>query len=570
MGQNLAGFAATGSYSDSTIQDIRTLVTWTVSDTSLATIGSSTGLITIAAAGRIYGGSLSVTATLAPGTPGAASQTIVASDSASISPLMPQRDSHWVALGLSPWGAYGGCQEATGNLVLSGGAGYTLSPINVATFPGVAYAQSVPGFTRVGVSMSGVNGQRINAAAGVGPNPATDSIAMLGYILSGPGATAAQLFGLGAAAGGNRLLFTPDSTTASSGQITFSFNGIPRPLAGPRTHQHTDRVHPFLMVYNRTTSEAWAFTDQCLTMSGGLAAQLDGNKQFGGTNNFCISGTMVYYASCTGSVAESFSNVGSAGALLTSLGWNVAYYGCPPDSGTIRTPFTPYCWSLLGLRPWSAAHGCQEQTGSIASFDVWQGTLVGGWNLVPSLNVTYRNLQAGWLRRSIDMPDVLSAKAVTANNLIGSFTGSVAFLAYCKINTAAGAARSLFGGWNAAQGAQFRVQYGVDGKPQLNCAGSTVSTNNDHRDGRVHPFLIVYDATNSRAKFYTDLESVTGSFGVLNQPATIGIGAIVAGQQAAPASYLYFAVCTGSVAEVLSTDGQASSFLKTLGWTVPW
>lgn len=571
MAQNISQWTATGTFSDASKSDL-TLgqATWTVSDSTIATINVGSGAVTIQNAGKLSGGDIGVTASLAPGTPGTGSIIVVSSDSGSVAPRMPQQDNHWVVLGLSPWGSYGGCQESTGSLVLSGSVPYTLTPVNVAANPPVTYAQNTPGWTRVGVGMSGSVILRFAAAAGVGPNPATDSMALLGYIALGASTGGTQFFGLGAAAGASRIVMTTDTNANSSGQVDVSFNANIRRMTGPFTNQHSDRIHPFLIVYNRTTNEIWAFSDQCLTMSGSAPVQVDGTKMFGGNNAVSASGTMVYWASCTGSVAESYASVNGGGNLLQALGWNVPWLNCAIDSGTIRCPTTPQCWQTLGLRPWAAAYNLQEVTGSSHSFDVWQGTSVGGWTLTPVLNVTYRNPVPGWLRRAINLPEIASARVVVGNNLIGSYTGSAAFLGYSKIDLAAGANRSVFGGFNAALGSQFRVQYGVPGIPELNCSGTVTTGINSHLDGRAHPFLAVYDVTNSRAKLYTDVEAITGSFGVLNVLPTIGLGAIVSGQTAASASNLYFAVCTGSVAEALSDNGRASQFLKTLGWNVTW
>jgi len=571
MAQNIQQWSATGTFDSGPSADITALVTWSLNDTSIATVNSS-GIVTLQPAGLIYGADIMITATLSPATPGTGTIVVIPSDSGSRAPLMPQRDSHWVALGLSPWGAYGGCQESTGSLVLSGSAGYTLTPVNVAASIQTLYSQPVPGWTRVGISPgSGSNGARISAAAGVGPNPATTSMALLCYALVGPSAGSTQIFGLGATAGSGRLLMVADSNTNSSGQVDLSFNGILKRMTGPLTTQHSDRVHPYLLVYNRTSGEVWGFTDQCIVFSGSAPAQTDGTKMFGANNNPAASGTMLYWASCTGALAESFAGVNEGGAFLSNLGWNVSYLNCPSDSGTIRCPITPACWKGLGLLPWAASFNLQEVTGAVSSFDSWKGTNLNGWNMTPSLNMTYRNDQPGWLRRAVNFPDIASARLAVTNNLIGSYTGSVAFLGYCRIAAGAGTGRSLFGGWNAALGGQFRVQYsGLDGLPQVNCSGVVSTGINDHRDSRVHPFLAVYDVTNLRVKLYTDLEAITGSYGILNQTPAIGLGAIIAGQTCASASHTFFSVCTGSTAELLSDNGRASQFLKTLGWPLVW
>src|SRR4051812_23301994 len=128
MPQNITQFTATGTFSDTSTVDITNTAAWAVSDSSIVIVGAANGQVTIQAAGKIWGADVGLTATLAPGTAGTASLVVIASDSGSVAPRMPQQDNHWVALGLSPWGAYGGCQEPTGTLVLSGSAGYTLTP----------------------------------------------------------------------------------------------------------------------------------------------------------------------------------------------------------------------------------------------------------------------------------------------------------------------------------------------------------------------------------------------------------------------------------------------------------
>jgi len=315
MAQNISQMTATGTFSDASTSNITSQVAWSISDTSIVTIGGSTGIVAVANAGKIWGADVGVTATLAPGTPGVAAMNVIASDSGSAAPLMPQQNNHWQVLGLSPWGAYGGCQEPTGNLVLSGSAGYTLTPVSVAAQPPLQFQVPVPAWLRSSVWISG-SGGRFNAAAGVGPDPSVTSMAMLGYIAVAPGAAGVQLFGLGAAAAGNRLLFSCDSSVGFTGQIDCTFNANIRRLVGPLTTRHASRVHPFLLVYNKTANETWAFTDQCLTMSGSAPVQVDGTKMFGGNNNFCASASMVYYASCTGSVAESYANIRRASPFL--------------------------------------------------------------------------------------------------------------------------------------------------------------------------------------------------------------------------------------------------------------
>lgn len=321
MANNIAGMAATGTYSDAFTQDLTAQVTWTVSDTSIITIGANTGAITIAGAGLIYGGIVGVTATLAPGTPGTSSLIVVPSDSGTVAPRMPMLDAHWQALGLSPWGGWWGCQESSGYLVGSGSAGFTLQAGGMST---LTYRDAVAGWTRRGLtSQSGsVNGAGWSASASIGPNIQTTSTALLGYIKNKTVAGTINVFGW----------VRDGSVTTAQFCIQQKANGIPTVnVSGSATNfttSHDDgRVHPFLLVLDRTNSRAKAYSDlDKVTGTFPATAFYDQTKGYGGVGGFASpSGTLVYMAYCTGSVAEALSDNGRASAFLKALGWSVGW-----------------------------------------------------------------------------------------------------------------------------------------------------------------------------------------------------------------------------------------------------
>jgi hypothetical protein len=157
-------------------------------------------------------------------------------------------------------------------------------------------------------------------------------------------------------------------------------------------------------------------------------------------------------------------------------------------------------------------------------------------------------------------------------------TGSFAVLAYAFISGSNSDVQIMGVGSAAAGGPPTQCVLNIRQNnylPILYCAGATVTGTTAFHHDRVHPLLLVYDKTNSRVKAYTDLEKITGSFNALtivnSLTASVGFGATAAGALVgASGSYTYFAFTTGSQAEQLSDDGKASSFLKTMGWSIPW
>ena len=96
-----------------------------------------------------------------------------------------------------------------------------------------------------------------------------------------------------------------------------------------------------------------------------------------------------------------------------------------------------------------------------------------------------------------------------------------------------------------------------------------MSNNNE----RAHPWLLVYDKTNSRVKLYNDLEAVTGTFNALTMvgaTASMGFGGTPFPRAPVSGVYLYGAFCTGTLAESFSDNTTASLFFKTLGWNPTW
>jgi hypothetical protein len=576
---------ATGTYSDATTSNITTTAVWTVSDSTIATIGGATGLATYANAGKIWGADIGVTATLAPGTPGTSSLLVISQDSGSVNPLMPQQNNHWQALGLSPWGVWFGCQELTGNLVGSGSAGFTLTA-NGGAGIGVQYGQAPVGggWLRTFIAITGSSNTRVAAAAAVGPNPSTTSVAFLGYINAGASGANTALLGMIGASAANRIYI--DFPFASAGHLRLTSNFGNKNLMGPSSMTHTDRVHPILLIYNKTTSEVWAATDISLIMSGGQPAVADDIKGFGSIGAATTSSSISWLAVATGSIVEALCSASASADFLTRLGWTVTWKDCPTDSGSIKAPFLPGHWKSLGITPWTATWNHQEEVSALDTFDRWDGKNIIGWRYITSGVDAFRHAVPGWTRKGIRIiltNDRGVHTLATPGNSLFDPTGSFAMLVYATASgsSVAGTSAAILGTGCAftSPSASWGGVVNVGGvqKPVIYCvANSTTGSITVPYGDRVHPWLFVYDVTNSRVKLYSDLEAVTGTFTQLQLTVNVtgtygwGAGPGYTNRVACSGVYMYSAVTTGSQAELLSTDGQASQFLKTMGWSPTW
>lgn len=581
----------TGTYSDASTADINQITTFQISDNSIAFIEGDGGnvYLTPDAAGKIWGATIGLTATLAPAPSVATSIHVVALDSGTFPvgsnvwgyPKMPQLSTHWQALGLSPWEAWFGCQELTGNLVGSGSSPFTLTAAAGGGI-GVQYGQSPAGggWLRKAVQISGSTGMRVVAASGTGPNAAA-SMAILGYISVAPSAPNQGIFGIVHTTPGNRRYFCSSATSHNSVVVANAANSF-IPMTYAAGARLTDRVHPMLVVHDATNSQTLLATDVSIFVSGGANDTItnDGDKGLGNiTGAAAPSASMVWMSSVTGSVAESYASLSGAADLLSRLGWNVAWKDCPTDSSSIKLPFLPSHWAQIGQQAWTATWTMQECASPLATIDKWVGISQTAFNLNAGGAVTYENKISNWTRNFIGIAETSGQRfsAYVSQQMLIDPTGSFAMLLYAQPTAPVATARSLGGIGNnssLAHATQFAAGVTIaTGLPTLYSAGITTTGSVSVTDGLVHPILMVYDKTNSRAKLYTDYEKVTGSFGALSLVANITASISIGGTESsagAPSKYCYAAICTGTLAESFSDDGKASNLLKNLGWTITW
>lgn len=239
----------------------------------------------------------------------------------------------------------------------------------------------------------------------------------------------------------------------------------------------------------------------------------------------------------------------------TDVGYGIR---CPLSDAEWQT--TPY------LSPWGAMFGCQE----LASPAVGSGS--SGFTLAATASVEFGAREANWPRRFWHNHTTFDTGMMAGNGVGPDIRtdGAVAVLGYIKPVSVIGSA-PLMGFMNGTTGGPqepFCVELRSTGKVFLSCSGSNSADSTADYRGAVRPFLIVYDPTHSRAKLYTTLQKITGSYNSFGSASTLAIfkGFGANNMNDASGSICYLAFCTGSVAAALSDDGKASKFLKDLGW----
>lgn len=198
----------------------------------------------------------------------------------------------------------------------------------------------------------------------------------------------------------------------------------------------------------------------------------------------------------------------------------------------------------------------QEASGSLTDS-------IGSLALPATGTVSYQQAVAGWTRKAVTTADnVAGSWGVGAGSGPNPGAQSVAYLAYVGYTTPA-AERGLM---YLSGAASHLLETNITSVGLLRQYVNTGAFNsvNSHGGGTVHPLLVVFDRTGSRAMMYTDLEKRASTYS-----ASVTDGPKAFGSSAPPAAqFLYGAWWAGASAEF--TDAQAKALLQTLGWTIPW
>ena len=208
------------------------------------------------------------------------------------------------------------CQDASGNLLDSIGS-VPLTPTGAVT-----YQNAVAGWARSAVNIPQTSGARCVAAAGVGPNPTTTSVLLLGYM--DVTAQAAANRGLMSVAGALADTLTSAEAWLIATTHVAQAECVSVVTAGT-ADPFTGGVRPFVLKYNRTGS-AFVYYDDLQKITGTFAAGVtDGNKGFGATANAQISLglSLLYGALFSGAPAE--LSDAQVKTVLTTAGWTIPW-----------------------------------------------------------------------------------------------------------------------------------------------------------------------------------------------------------------------------------------------------
>lgn len=228
-----------------------------------------------------------------------------------------------------------------------------------------------------------------------------------------------------------------------------------------------------------------------------------------------------------------------------------------------RVPLNAFQWSLLGRTP-TALWLCQEAAGAVNLADS-----IGSLTLTANATPLYQQAVAGWTRTASAFNQNTNQRFTMPSGTGPSpATTSTLWLAYWVNQTAPGGLRGIM----AAASNVFIANSNIGNVLRVSVVGVTAddATTNPVGDDLVHPLVLLYDRTNSRAMMYTDEAATTGTYNAGATDGNKGIGGITGatGSTAALSGSLYFVMFQGAAAEL--DDAAVRSLLQALNWTVAW
>lgn len=210
----------------------------------------------------------------------------------------------------------------------------------------------------------------------------------------------------------------------------------------------------------------------------------------------------------------------------------------------------------------SYLHLCQEASGNLAD-------TIGGLTLTANGSPAYQQAVAGWTRLGV------KGDALTANQRFRNITApnpsttSMAMFAYVAVGALDATVRSVLG-FGAIS--DTNVSAYVNAAPVVSrfkyresANISDTSTAIDYA-GLVVPMMLLVDHTGTRARFYTNQERLSPTYGLPSTATTYFLGAD-AGTWAAT-TILYSCGWTGAAAEI--SDANVKALFTALGYSPPW
>lgn len=221
---------------------------------------------------------------------------------------VPTTSAEFTALGITAPSSLWLAQEASGNLTDS------LGTLTLSANASPLYTQQVAGWARYGVGFNEQTAQRFQAAAGVGPDVATQSVAWLVYL---------KLAGV--QGGTRRVLHAAEGFTTTGVQVAITTSNQLQlrcvNVGTTGSYDYNDgAVHPVLLAYNRTAGTVRIYTDKEQINGTYSAGAVDAAKGWGASAGTSFLGQILYGFAAGGATAE-----GYAKSTLSALGWSLAY-----------------------------------------------------------------------------------------------------------------------------------------------------------------------------------------------------------------------------------------------------
>lgn len=304
------------------------------------------------------------------------------------------------------------------------------------------------------------------------------------------------------------------------------------------SHSVTAHAAPVAAFTSVTTLLSVAFTDTSTadTASGATIASWAWTFGDAGTST-SQSPTHPYTTngskSVTLTVTDSF---GATNAVTHSVSPDITIDG--PVAQKWRFPQSAADFTAIGVTAPASLYLMQEAANNLAD-------TIGGLSLTKAGSPSYQQSVTNYTTKALATTETTSQGWTEASGTGPSpASTSVAFFGYIKFTGTPGGTRDLM----MIQGAtSIKLSVLGNGKIRLNCLGVTADSANSHNDGNVHPVICVYNRTGASVKVFTDLETLTGTYGSGAQDGTKGFGAL--GSTNAPMDFLQGWVASGATAE---------------------
>ncbi len=189
----------------------------------------------------------------------------------------------------------------------------------------------------------------------------------------------------------------------------------------------------------------------------------------------------------------------------------------PTDGpGNVYVPSTISEVSQLSIANPNSIWTMQETSGDLSDS-------AGAVSLTPNGTPLYNQTISGWARKAIGFNNTANQRFSVVAGTYDPSVSSSAILVYLLLTSVASTPRIAWVlGSTAAN--PLQMNFNTSGNCRITNLAATLAGSYDYRDGAVHPFLFVYDRTNSLVRVYTDKEQINGTYGAGVADGTKGPG----------------------------------------------